>query len=366
MVTKQQVLEKLREVVDPELKLDVVALNMIKDLEVDGDRVSFTLELTSPACPFNEQIEHQVREAARSVSGVREVNMKVTARVRTGRPALDLSSLAQVKNIIGIASGKGGVGKSTVSCNLAAALSALGAKVGLLDADIYGPALPRLLKVVKWPQVVDRKVLPAESFHGLKLMSFGFVVNDETPVIWRGPLISSALRQLLADVQWGELDYLLVDLPPGTGDIPLTLAQSIPLTGVVIVTTPHETSAFISSKSVLMFKRLGVEVLGMIENMSYYVCPCCGSRSMIFGEGAGLKYAEQHGIPLLGTIPLSREVRERSDEGLPIVVSEPGSPAAKAFFEAARRLAGRVSVAAYAKGGAVGGSEEGRPSAGGR
>jgi len=347
--TKERVLEELRKVVDPELKLDVVSLNMIKDLAVEGDRVSFTLELTSPACPFNDEIERQVRQAVGSIEGVREVDMKVTARVRGARQALDFSSLSQVKNIVGIASGKGGVGKSTLAVNLAAALAQLGAKVGLLDADIYGPVLPRLLRINVKPRAEDKKLIPAESYHGLKLMSFGFIVHDETPVIWRGPLISAALRQLMADTQWGELDYLLVDLPPGTGDIPLTLAQSIPLTGVIIVTTPHETSSFIASKSLLMFRRLGVEVLGVVENMSYFICPCCGAPSYIFGDGTGARYAQELGVPLLGQVPLAKEVRERSDEGIPIVISDPGSAPARALVEVARKVAGRISVAAYSR-----------------
>ena len=350
MVKEEDVISALRSVIDPELRMDIVSMGMIKNLSVRDGNVSFELELTTPACPFNAQIEQQAREAVSSIPGVKSVDMKVSARVWSGKripmgPSPDI--LPDVKNIIAIASGKGGVGKSTVAVNIALALAETGASSGLLDADIYGPTIPKLLKDIKYPDKADNnKIMPAEGPLGLKVMSIGLLITDDTPVIWRGPLVAGAVRQMLTDVDWGKLDYLIVDLPPGTGDASLTLAQTIPLTGVVIVTTPQDAAVRIAMKALQMFRRLGVEIVGIVENMSYFICPSCGEKSYIFGSDSAKAACSQLGVPLLGEIPLEPSIREMGDEGTPIVLSNPDSKATESFRNIARSIAGRISILA--------------------
>jgi len=349
--TEEAVIEALKRVRDPELGIDVVSLGMIKDVEIRGGEAALTLELTTPACPYNSQIEEMVREAVRSVPGVRSVKMRVTARVRpVTSPGLAPTEIPGIKNVIAVGSGKGGVGKTTVSANLAMALAEAGASVGIMDADVYGSSLTRFIRKFEFDFKQGGRLAPATGPFGLKMMSMGLLVPDDTPIIWRGPLVGGAVRQMLREVEWGELDYLIVDLPPGTGDSPLTLAQTIPITGAIIVTTPQQASIDVASKALKMFQKLGTEILGIVENMSYFVCPGCGRREYIFGSGGGVRAAERYGVPLLAEIPLSPIIRENSDRGDPIFMTEPASEAANAFRALARRVAAAISVAAIRRG----------------
>lgn len=336
---------------DPELGADIVSMGMIKDLNVKDGAVSFTLELTTPACPYNAQIEQMARSVVEKVPGVKSVNMRVTARVRQGWGGQPTPvEIPGIKNVVAVGSGKGGVGKTTVAANLAVALSETGASVGILDADIYGSSLTRFIRSYRFDARGKEKISPAEGPLGLKMMSMGLLVPGDTPIIWRGPLVGGAVRQMLLEVDWGELDYLVVDLPPGTGDAPLSLAQTIPITGVIIVTTPQEASLDIAIKALRMFQKMGVEILGIVENMSYYVCPGCGRKEYIFGRGGGARSAGKIGVPLLAEIPLMSILRENSDEGIPIIVSQPASEAAESFRSLARRVAAALSVLAVRRG----------------
>jgi ATP-binding protein involved in chromosome partitioning len=347
MVGVDQVLEKLSTVIDPDLKKDIVSMGMIKDLELNDGNLKFTLELTTPACPFNAEIEDDVRKAISQIQGIKNFDMIVTAKVMEGR-SLDVdTALATVKNIIGVASGKGGVGKSTVALNLALALSQSGAKVGLLDADIYGPSIPLMLGIQKANmEVEDNKLQPAES-NGLKVVSFGFFAEQEhQAAIYRGPIISGILKQFLVDTNWSNLDYLIVDLPPGTGDIPLTLAQTIPITGILVVTTPQEVASNVAVKAIGMFNKLNVPLIGVVENMSYFICPNCNEKHYIFGEGGAKKISEKFNIPFLGEIPLNSGIMEGSDKGKPIMLTNPSSPSAEAFRKSAKNIAAQCSILA--------------------
>ncbi|MFL6476405.1 MAG: Mrp/NBP35 family ATP-binding protein [Nitrososphaera sp.] len=345
MVTVDQVLGSLKKVVDPELHKDIVSMGMIKDLSINDGKVAFTLELTTPACPFNSEIEGDVRSAMASL-GVKDLNMRVTARVMEGR-SLSLDELLPgVKNIIAVASGKGGVGKTTVSVNLALALASTGAKVGLLDADIYGPSVPLMLGLKASPEVVNNKIQPPE-VDGVKVISMGFFYEQSQQAgIYRGPIVSGIVKQFLTDVSWGELDYLIIDLPPGTGDAPLTIAQTIPITGILIVTTPQDVAMNVAVKAIGMFNKLNVPIVGVVENMSYLQCPHCHQEVHIFGKGGGKKISEDFNIPFVGEIPLHPEIREGSDIGKPAVLSNPNSLQAQAFTKAAKLIAGRISIIA--------------------
>ncbi len=348
MVSTEEVAEALRSVKDPELHRDLLALNMVQDISVDGGRVSFTLNLTTPACPLRSRIEQEARSAVASLQGVKTVEMKVSAKVAATHEGAKADVLKGVKNIIAVASGKGGVGKSTVAVNLALALAGSGAKVGILDADIYGPNIPLMMGARDRPEVRGDTIIPPVA-HGIKVASLGFFYKDETPLVWRGPMVAGAVRQLLTQVDWGELDYLISDLPPGTGDAGLTLAQTVPLGGVVIVTTPQDAALSIATKAVGMFRKLNVPILGMVENMSYFVCPHCGERTNIFASGGGRKAAASLDIQFLGEIPLHPLIREQSDLGVPVVVAAPESPESLAFKDVAFRVAGMVSMVAYNK-----------------
>lgn len=345
MVTVDQVLGSLKKVIDPELHKDIVSMGMIKDLAINDGKVAFTLELTTPACPFNSDIERDVRAAIASI-GVKDLSMRVTARVMEGR-ALNLDELLPgVKNIIAVASGKGGVGKTTVSVNLALALAKTGAKVGLLDADIYGPSVPLMLGLKAQPEVVDNKIQPPE-MAGVKVISMGFFYEQSQQAgIYRGPIVSGIVKQFLTDVNWGELDYLIIDLPPGTGDAPLTIAQTIPITGILIVTTPQDVAMNVAVKAVGMFNKLNVPIIGVVENMSYLKCPHCSEQIYIFGQGGGKKISTDFNIPFIGEIPLHQQIRAGSDTGKPTVLSEPDSFQAQSFDRAAKTIAGRISIIA--------------------
>jgi ATP-binding protein involved in chromosome partitioning len=346
--SEQQVLSALQQIVDPDLGRDVVSLGMIKDLNIsDAGEVAFTFELTTPACPVRDRFKTQAEEAVQALGGVSGVKVKMTANVRPGFMRQQASEmLPGVRQTIAVASGKGGVGKSTVAVNLAAALSRTGARAGLLDADIYGPSVPGLTGVHDQPKVIEQKLIPLEAY-GLKLMSIGFLGGADKAMIWRGPMVSRAIQQMMSDVNWGELDYLVIDLPPGTGDASLTIAQSIPLTGVAIVATPQDIALDIAVKALQMFRSLNVTPLGLIENMSWYVCPECGHEHHVFGHGGAERAAQRLGVPFLGGIPLEEDIRVESDKGSPIVVSRPDSAGARAFTDLASQIAARTSIQSF-------------------
>ena len=346
-VTPDQVLNALRTVQDPDLKRDIVSLGFIKGLSVQGGRVVFTIELTTPACPVRDLMKEEARKAVQSLPGVSQVDVTMSAQVRSSVSPQAASCLApSIKNIIPIASGKGGVGKSTVSANLALALSRAGARIGVMDADVYGPTIPTILGVRSLPEADEqRRIIPVEQ-DGVKVMSMGFFMKPEEAVVWRGPMLHKTVEQFLGGVLWGDLDYLIVDVPPGTGDVQLSLCQMIPITGAVIVSTPQDVALNVAQKAIAMFKKLNVPILGIVENMSVYICPHCGSRDEIFGSGGARLTAERLGIPFLGEIPLSTPIRTASDAGRPIVLTDPDSAAAKAFTAVAERLAAQVSIRA--------------------
>lgn len=342
-ITKEQVIQALSRVQDPELQRDLVSLNMIQDVEIEGDQVSFTLVLTTPACPLRTTLENDARQAVLALDGVKQVNIQVKAQVPQDM-RLQRTIQIPVKNAIAVGSGKGGVGKSTVAVNIAVALAQCGGRVGLLDADIYGPNIPTMMGIRKVPAGKDQRMVPAEAY-GVKVISIGFFVAPDQPLIWRGPMLHSAIRQFIGDVEWGELDYLIIDLPPGTGDAPLSLAQTIPLSGAVIVTLPQQVSLEDARRGIEMFRKLEIPVLGIVENMSYLELPD-GKRMDIFGSGGGERLAQISDAPFLASIPIDPMVRQGGDSGEPIVVAHPESAAAKAFVDLANAIAGRLSVAA--------------------
>jgi ATP-binding protein involved in chromosome partitioning len=343
-VTSERVLEALRTVNDPDLHRDLVTLGMIEEVRIEGGTVSFTLVLTTSACPLKDEIEAEARAAVAAVPGVEKVEIRTTSRVRKPKdPTADRKALEGVAHVIAIGSGKGGVGKSTVSANLAVALAATGAKVGLLDADIYGPNLPRMLGVRRQPSQKDGKILPVEAW-GVHFMSMGLLVDQGEAVVWRGPMLHGAIKSFLHDVNWGDLDYLLVDLPPGTGDVQLSLIQQTFVAGAVVVTTPSSVAIEDAVKAVNMFKKLSVPVLGLIENMSYFVCPNCNTRHNVFATESAEERAVAMGLPYLGGIPLHPDVREGGDSGRPIAAGQPDSEYGRAFARIAGHLAQRVSI----------------------
>ena len=333
----------LSKVQEPELHQDLVTLNMIRELEIQGDKVSFTVMLTTPACPLRGKIESEAKQAVMSVEGVKDVTVKLDSDVPNDGRMRGLVNMP-IRNAIAVGSGKGGVGKSTVSVNLAVALAQAGARVGLMDADIYGPNIPTMLGVEKLPPPQEQKLLPAQAY-GIKMISMGLLVKPGQPLIWRGPMLNSAIRQFLGDVEWGELDYLIVDLPPGTGDAALSLAQALPLSGAVIVTLPQLVSLEDANRGLNMFRTLEVPVLGIIENMSYLDLPD-GTRMDIFGSGGGEQLAQATQANFLGKVPMDQNVRIGGDSGKPIVVTHPDSPVAKALTEISQKIAAQVSVAA--------------------
>ncbi len=343
-VNEQTVLAALGEVQEPELHKDLVSLNMIRDIKIDDGVINFTIMLTTPACPLKSQIEREARQAVESIAGVEEVNIKLDAQVPSDGRSRGLLEVP-IRNAIAVASGKGGVGKSTVAVNIAVVLAKSGARVGLLDADIYGPNVPTMMGVTNLPPARNNKLIPAEAY-GVKLMSIGFLVKPDQPLIWRGPMLHSAIRQFLTDVDWGELDYLIIDLPPGTGDAALSLAQSLPLSGGVIVTLPQQVSLDDARRGLEMFRQLDVPILGVVENMSYLELPD-GSRMDVFGSGGGERLAKEAGVPFIGAIPLDPSVREGGDSGMPVTITHMDSPVSKALSQVAQVIAAKASVAAY-------------------
>jgi ATP-binding protein involved in chromosome partitioning len=342
-VSKEMVLTALRKVQEPELHRDLVSLNMIDNIEISGDRVLFTIILTTPACPLKSRIESEARSAVLALPGVKTVDIKMDSSVPNDGRSRGLMQLP-IRNAVAIASGKGGVGKSTVAVNVAVALAQAGARVGLLDADIYGPNIPTMMGVRSLPPPTKEKLVPAEAYC-VKLMSIGFLVNPDQPLIWRGPMLHSAIRQFLSDVEWGELDYLIVDLPPGTGDAALSLTQSLPLSGGVIVTLPQQVSLEDARRGMEMFRQLNVPILGVVENMSYLELPD-GSRMDIFGTGGGQQLATEGNVPFLGAIPMDARVRTGGDNGRPVIIENPKSPAASALRGIAEVIAAKISMAA--------------------
>lgn len=340
-LTEQLILGALRNVREPELHKDLVTLNMIRDVKIKDDDVSFTIVLTTPACPLTAQMEKNARDVLAQI-GAKDVNINWISEVPADQRIIDRLPVS-FRNTIAVSSGKGGVGKSTVAANLAVALASMGAGVGLLDADIYGPNIPLMMGVDRLPRSTGSKIMPALAY-GVRLMSMAFVIDPDQPVIWRGPMIHSAIRQFLTDVDWGQLDYLIIDLPPGTGDAQLTLAQSVPLTGAVIVTTPQEVALADALKGLKMFEKLEVPILGIVENMGPYIDPKTGQKIAFFGEGGGQRMSERLQVPYLGSVPLDPSVREGGDAGKPIVSHKPESAAATSLNQIAQRVAARISV----------------------
>ncbi len=344
-LSEAAVLDALRTVQEPELGGDLVTRNMVRDLAITGSDVAFTIELTTPACPLKDQIEGEVRKALLPL-GVQGLAIEWGATVRRASPRTAEQLVPGVKNVIAVASGKGGVGKSTVSVNLAVALAKAGASVGLLDADITGPNIPMMLGLDGQPSAsANNKIIPLER-HGVKAISIQFFVPEGQPIVWRGPLIGGAISQFLRDVEWGELDYLVVDLPPGTSDAQLTLAQAVPISGTVLVTTPQDVALSDVGKALAMLQRLNVPIIGVVENMSAFVCPHCGEATEIFGRGGGESFAAQHGLQFLGKVPIDVTVRQGGDAGVPAVAQREPGPAAQALEHVAGLVAASMSVRA--------------------
>ena len=345
-VTEADVYGALSQVKDPDLHKDIVRLGFIKDLKIEGGAVSFRVVLTTPACPVREQLQEQSRAAVAALPGVTSVSVTMDAEVPKGRGLGEKVTVPGVRNIVAVSSGKGGVGKSTVAVNLAVSLARDGARVGLLDADVYGPNVPLMLGVADArPTVNVNKLVPLEA-HGVRLMSMAVLKPGDEPMIVRGPILHGLVRQFLQDVDWGELDYLIVDMPPGTGDVQLSLAQLVPVQGAVLVTTPQEVALADVRRALRMFEAVNVPILGVVENMSYFVAPDTGARYNIFGEGGGRRLSEEYGVPFLGAVPLGMQVREGGDAGVPVVLSHPESPQAEAFRRVAEEVARQVSIEA--------------------
>lgn len=348
MPSEAAVLDALRAVKDPDLHKDIVALGFVKNLQIGGGRVAFTIELTTPACPVKDLMRDQAR-AAVSALGVTSVDIEMTAQVRAvPRPEAGKQPVDGVKNVIAVGAGKGGVGKTTVSVNLAVALARRGSRVALLDGDMYGPNVPIMIGLKTQLGTRGQKIEPAERY-GMQVVSMGFLTDDDTPVIWRGPMLHGAIQQFFRDVAWDDIDYLIVDMPPGTGDVALSLSQSVPVAGAVVVTTPQSVSLADTRRAVQMYRKLNIPTIGLVENMSHFVCPSCGHESDVFGKGGGEKLAADMKVPFLGSVPLYEPVRTGGDSGVPIVMSEPESPAARALVSAAERVAQQVSIASFSR-----------------
>jgi ATP-binding protein involved in chromosome partitioning len=344
VITQEQVLKALSAIQDPDLRKDIVTLGFVQNVKIQNSHVSFDIVLTTPACPVRDQMREEARKVVGTLPGVSTVDVNMTSSVTSGKSNVRENYIPDVKNTIAVSSGKGGVGKTTVSVNLAVALAETGAKVGLLDADIYGPNVP-LMMGVKNPAAGSQteKISPAQNY-GVKIMSIGFFVPEETPIVWRGPMIHGAIQQFLRDVDWGALDYLIVDLPPGTGDAQLSIAQLVPMTGAIIVTTPQDVALLDSRRGLAMFQKVHVPVLGIIENMSYFICPHCNERTEIFSHGGGKKAAEKLGVPFLGEIPIETSIREGGDEGRPILIAQPKSMITEIYRKVAGAVAAQISI----------------------
>ena len=343
---RDAVLGALRAIIDPDIRKDIVSLGFVKDLTIAEGRVSFTIELTTPACPVKDQLRDQAIAVVRAL-GVPDVQVQLTARVRSASaPETGKPPLPGVKNVIAVGAGKGGVGKTTVAVNLAIALARCGSRVGILDGDIYGPNIPIMLGIHTQLTTDGKQIVPAEKY-GVQVVSIGFMTGDDAPIIWRGPMLHGAIQQFFREVAWKDLDYLIVDMPPGTGDVALSLSQTVPVVGSIVVTTPQQVSLADSRRAIRMYQKLSIPTIGVVENMSYYACPNCHHEADIFGHGGGEALAADMGVPFLGRLPVYQAIREGSDSGVPLVVAEPASPAAKAFLTVAERTAAQVSIAAH-------------------
>jgi ATP-binding protein involved in chromosome partitioning len=349
MSMESAVRDALAKVQDPHCDQDLIASGAVRGVGIDGSRVAVEIQLGYPAAGWHAALEAQVRQAIEALPGVTQAVVTVTSRVHAHRVQKDLTPLPEVRNIIAVASGKGGVGKSTTAVNLALALQAEGATVGVLDADIYGPSIPKMLGLTGRPDSPDGKSIEPKRNHGLQAMSIGLLVGEDTPMIWRGPMVTQALQQLLNDTRWQGLDYLVIDLPPGTGDIQLTLAQRVPVSGAVVVTTPQDIATLDARKALQMFAKVEVPVLGIVENMAVHVCSNCGHSEHVFGSGGGQKMASQYDVPLLGSLPLDIHIREQADSGTPTVAADPESALSLAYRDIARRTAARLSMQARNK-----------------
>jgi ATP-binding protein involved in chromosome partitioning len=343
---RDAVLNALRVVVDPDLRKDIVSLGFVKDLTVADGRASFTIELTTPACPVKDQMREQAMQAVRAL-GIADVQVQLSARVRAAA-AIESSRppVAGVRNIIAVGAGKGGVGKTTVAVNLALSLARCGSRVGLLDGDVYGPNVPIMMGLNTQLGTDGNRIVPAEKY-GIQVVSIGFLTNDDAPIIWRGPMLHQVVQQFVRDVAWTDLDYLIIDMPPGTGDIALSLSQTVPVAGSIVVTTPQRVSLADSRRAVRMYQKLNIPTLGIVENMSYYTCPNCHFETDLFGHGGGEALATDLEVPFLGRLPIYQPIREGGDTGVPLIVAEPASAAAKAFLTVAERAAAQISIAAH-------------------
>jgi ATP-binding protein involved in chromosome partitioning len=345
-VPEAAVLAALQTVKDPDLHRDIVTLGFVKNLSISGGRVGFTIELTTPACPVKDQMRDEARQVVLAVPGVTAVDVQMTAQVRAAAADFSRAALPGVKNIIAVGAGKGGVGKTTVAVNLAVALANCGSRVGMIDGDVYGPNVPMMLGLNTQLTTDGQKIIPAERY-GIHVVSIGFLTQEDAPVIWRGPMLHGVIQQFFREVRWPELDYLVVDMPPGTGDVALSLSQVVSVTGSVVVTTPQNVSLADTRRAVRMYQKLNIPTLGLIENMSYFVCPNCRHESDIFGKGGGEGLARAMNVPFLGHIPIYEPIRRGGDSGVPLVLGEPDSPSAKAFMSAAEQMAAQISIASY-------------------
>jgi ATP-binding protein involved in chromosome partitioning len=348
-VTEAAVLGALRAVQDPDLHKDIVALGFVKNLRINDGRVAFTIELTTPACPVKDQMRDQARAVVSALPGVSSVEVEMTASVRAAAaPEAGRAPVEGVKNIIAVGAGKGGVGKTTVAVNLAAALAARGSRVAIVDGDMYGPNVPIMLGLKTRLETDGEKIIPAERYD-LQVVSMAFLAEDDAPVIWRGPMLHSAIQQFFRGVRWRDIDYLIVDMPPGTGDVALSLSQTVPVAGAVLVTTPQSVSVADTRRAVHMYRKLNIPTLGLIENMSYFVCPGCGREADVFGKGGGEALATELAVPFLGRIPLQEPVRTGGDTGVPIVIGDAASAPAAALRSVAERVAQQVSIASFSR-----------------
>jgi ATP-binding protein involved in chromosome partitioning len=348
-LSETAILDALRVVRDPDLHKDIVTLGFVKGLHIDGGHVRFAIELTTPACPVKDQMKEQARVAVSGLPGVERVDIEMTASVRAATaPGAAQAPVESVKNIIAVGAGKGGVGKTTMAVNIAAALAASGSRVAILDGDMYGPNVPIMLGLKTRLETDGERIVPAERY-GMQVVSMGFLTEDDAAVIWRGPMLHGAMQQFFRGVRWRNIDYLIVDMPPGTGDIALSLSQTVPVAGAVLVTTPQTVSVADTRRAVQMYRKLNIPAIGLIENMSHFECPGCGREADLFGRGGGEALATELGVPFLGNIPLYEPVRVGGDAGVPIVIGDPASAPARAMVSAAERVAQQVSIASYGR-----------------
>ena len=343
-LNEKEILDALNSINDPDLKQDIVRLGSVNNLKINAGKVTLTIKLTNPACPIKDQIKMEAENIIKKLNGVTDVSVSMDFEVTSQGAGNIPNMIPKVRNTIAVASGKGGVGKSTIAANLASALMKCGARVGLMDADVYGPSIPTLMGDSQKPQITENRIIPPV-IHNVKMISMGYFLPKEEAVIWRGPMLHKMIQQFLGEVEWGDLDYLVIDLPPGTGDIQLSLCQTIPLTGAVIVSTPQDLALQVASKAIAMFRKLKTPILGLVENMSFYVCSHCGKRDDIFSHGGTLKASQELNLPFLGAIPLSTEIRRHSDEGHPTALTE--NPYSKAFRSIASSVASQISITNY-------------------